>query len=137
VRDPAAFAQGFADYWAAPTADGLPALLADDVRLVQPMSRPVVGIEGAKRWFAGVAAAIPDIHAEVDRWSATGEYLFIDFRLIGTLAGRRVEWPAIDRFVLGDDNRATERVSYFDPTPLVLAGLRSPRGWLQLVRALL
>jgi SnoaL-like domain len=136
VRDPDAFARGFADYWAAPSADGLAALLADDVRLVQPMSRPAIGIEGAKRWFAGVAAAIPDIHAEVDRWSATGEYLFIDFRLIGTVGGRRVEWPAVDRFVLGDDNRATERVSYFDPTPLLLAGLRSPRGWIQLVRAL-
>ncbi len=137
MRDPELFAKAFADHWAAPSVDGLKVLLTDDVRLVQPMSKPAIGIEAAKRWLAGVLAMIPDIRAEVDRWSATGESVFIEFRLIGTIAGRRVEWPVVDRFLLADDNRARDRVSYFDPLPLLSAGLRSPTGWLQLLRTAL
>ena len=134
MRNFETYARAFADHWAKPRVDRLPALLTEDVRLVQPMSKPAIGIEAAQKWFASVLVAIPDLHAEVDRWSSTGEYLYIEFRLRGTVGRRLVECPVIDRFVLADDNRATERISYFDPTPLISAGLRSPRGWLQLFR---
>ena len=132
--DPKAFVRAFTDHWAAPRVDRLSTLLTDDVRLVQPMSKPAIGIEAARKWFGGVLAAIPDIRAEVDRWSATDEYVFIEFRLIGTIGGRIVAWPVVDRFTMCADNRAKERVSYFDPMPLILAGLRSPSGWAQLAR---
>jgi hypothetical protein len=83
-----------------------------------------------------VLSAIPDARAEVDRWSASGDAVFIEFRLTGTIGGQRLEWSAVDRFLLNSDNRSRERVSYFDPMPLVLAGLRSPRGWGQLLRVI-
>jgi hypothetical protein len=136
VSSPADFVARFADYWASPSEAGLLDLLTEDVRLVQPMSRPAVGIAAATRWIAGVLRTIPDLRGEVDRWSASadGTLLFIEFRLSGTIGGKRTEWPVVDRFLLGPDDRASERVSYFDPLPLVLAGLRSPAGWRQLLR---
>jgi hypothetical protein len=41
----------------------------------------------------------------------------------------------VDRFVLGPDGKATSRVSYFDPLPLLRAALARPSGWLQLLRS--
>ena len=133
MPDLEAFVAKFAAYWAAPTT-GLRELLADDIRLVQPLSRPAIGLDAAARWFASTLRAIPDLRGEVDRWSGCGELLFIEFRLSGTIGRRWIEWPVVDRFRIGADDRAHERISYFDPLPLLAAGLRSPRGWLQLVR---
>jgi ketosteroid isomerase-like protein len=141
MSDPARFVAAFAAYWAAPDLDVLPALLAPEVRLRQPLAEPTDGLAAARAGFERIFAALPDLRGEVDRWSAAGEYVFIEFRLRATLAGRPFEWPVVDRFTLRD-GLAAERVSYFDPLPLVLAGLRRPSGWRQLwtaggVRALL
>ena len=70
--------------------------------------------------------AVPDLRAVVDRWSADGDAVFIEFRLRGTIGRRVVEWPAVDRFTLRGD-LAIERVSYFDGLPLLGRLLRSPR----------
>jgi hypothetical protein len=131
-----AFVAKFAALWAAPAHGQLRELLADDVRLVQPISPPAIGLDAAARWLASTLRAIPDLRGEVDRWCGRGELLFIEFRLSGTIGRRRIEWPVVDRFRFGTDAgaRAVERVSYFDPLPLLAAGLRSPRGWLQLLR---
>ena len=42
-------------------------------------------------------------------------------------AAGRSPGEAVDRFVIGEDGLATERVSYFDSTPLLLAAARRPR----------
>lgn len=135
MPDLEAFVARFSAYWAAPATGRLRELLADDVRLVQPLSRPASGLDAATRWFASTLRAIPDLRGEVDRWSGRGELLFIELRLSGTIGRRWIEWPVVDRFQIGADGRARERTSYFDPLPLLTAGLRSPRGWLQLVRS--
>ena len=38
MRSAADFVDGFRRFWAAPSLDGLPALLAPDVKLVQPLA---------------------------------------------------------------------------------------------------
>jgi hypothetical protein len=60
--------------------------------------------------------------------------VLIEFRLIGTLGGRSIEWPVVDRFVLRE-GLAVERVSYYDPTRLLLAILTRPRSWLRFLRS--
>ena len=57
-----------------------------------------------------------------------------DLVLRQPLGGRPIEWPVVDRFVL-HDGLATERVSYFDPTPLLRAVLTRPTSWWRLVRS--
>lgn len=132
--DAAAFVERFQAFWLAPTVDGLAGLLAADAVLVQPLSRRMSGLAQAKIEFARIFALMPDLCGVVDRWSATGDAVFIEFRLRGTLGGRAVEWPAVDRFTLAGE-LAVERVSYFDPSRLVGAALRRPASWPQLVRA--
>jgi hypothetical protein len=119
------FVRRFTEYWRAPDPDRLPGLLTDDVRLVQPLSPTTEGMAAARAGFRRLIAQFPDIHAVVDRWSGDDQYVFIEFRLRATIGRTLVEWPAVDRFTLRGD-KASERVSYFDPLPLVGQLLRHP-----------
>jgi len=119
------FVTRFEAFWAAPDPQILPALLTDDVRLVQPLSPPTHGIDAAREAFRRLFAQFPDLRATVDRWQGDDTCVFIEFRLQGTLGKSRVEWPAVDRFTMRGD-RASERVSYFDPLPLLGEMIRRP-----------
>lgn len=118
VEMAADFVQRFAEYWAAPTPDGLSTVLAEQVRLVAPMTPATNTLEEGRRSFAGVLELIPDLTAEVNRWGATTDGVLIEFTLSGTAGDAPVFWHAVDRFVVGEDGLATERVSYFDPTSI-------------------
>ncbi|MGH7818766.1 MAG: nuclear transport factor 2 family protein [Candidatus Binatia bacterium] len=134
-RTAAGFVEAFRDFWSAPSLERMGELLRDDVVLVQPLSPPMHGLDESRRGFATIFAWLPDLRAEVDRWSASGEVVFIEFRLRATIGGRPFEWPAVDRFVLDECGMARERISYFDPFPLLGAALTRPSGWLRLVRS--
>lgn len=134
MTTPAAFVDAFQRYWRAPELEMLDDILHPDVVLIQPLSKPARGLAHAKAQFARIFALIPDLHAEVDGWSAAGDVVLIEFRLIGTLGGRRIEWPAVDRFLLPGP-LATERVSYFDSLPLLVAMLTRPSCWPRFVRS--
>lgn len=127
------FVEGFADFWKAPVPERLQDLLHDDVVLRQPLSPTRRGLPAAQREFARLLSLLPDLHAEVDRSSQTGDVLFIEFRLIARIGNETVEWPATDRFLMRGD-KAAERVSYFDSLPLVIKLLKHPSIWLGLLR---
>lgn len=123
------FARRFAEYWTAPTPEGLETVLAPQVRLVAPMTPATHTLEDGKRTFAELLELIPDLTAEMHRWGATADGVLIEFRLSGTAGGGSISWHAVDRFVLGEDGLATERISYFDSAPIVLTVARRPRAW--------
>jgi hypothetical protein len=129
------FAARFADYWRAPTPQRLGLVLADRVRLVAPMTPVTETLAEGVRAFAGLFELIPDLTGEVHRWGATADGVLIEFTLSGTAGGKPISWHAVDRFVIGEDGLATERVSYFDSMPILLAALTRPRGWLALLRS--
>jgi hypothetical protein len=129
------FAHRFAEYWKAPTPEGLDTVLAERVRLIAPMTPATETLEDGRRAFADLLELIPDLTAEVRRWGPTPDGVLIEFTLSGTAGGRPISWDAVDRFVLGSDGRATERVSYFDSAPLLLAVVRRPRAWRGFVRS--
>ena len=87
------------------------------------------GIVVFKRAFADLFELIPDMTAEVHRWGATADGVLIEFTVRGTAGGSPISWQAVDRFVLNEDGLATERFTYFDSLPLVLALVRRPRAW--------
>lgn len=128
----AEFVEGFRRFWSAPSLDGFSSLLSPDVKLVQPLAPPMRGLEEVRRGFATIFAWLPDLRAEVDRWSASGNVVFIEFRLRATIGGRAFEWPVVDRFVLREDGLAVERVTYFDPLRLLGAAATRPSGWRRL-----
>jgi len=129
------FVERFRRYWAAPSLGGFDTALAEDVVLVQPLSPKMRGLDQVRAGFAPIFAWLPDLHGEVDRWGAEGNVVYIEFRLIATLGGKPIEWPVVDRFVLREDGKASERVTYFDPLPILVATLARPSSWWSLVRS--
>jgi hypothetical protein len=123
------FARRFAEFWAAPSPDLLDDLLAEDVRLVAPMTPVTHNLADGKRAFATIFDLIPDLTAEVHGWGATESGVLIDFTLSGSAGGAPISWAAVDRIAIGEDGLATERISYFDSLPLILAVARRPRAW--------
>jgi hypothetical protein len=113
------FARRFATYWSKPTLEGLAELLREDVRLVAPLTPPTEGLADGRQTFAGILELIPDITGTVHRWGPHANGCFIEFTLAGTLNGLPISWRAVDSFELDDEGMASERVSFFDPTPLL------------------
>jgi hypothetical protein len=133
--DAADFAARFADYWRAPTPERLSLVLADRVRLIAPMTPVTDTLAEGQRAFAGLFELIPDLTGEVHRWGATADGILIEFTLSGTAGGKPISWSAVDRFVLGEDGLATERVTYFDSMPVALAAATRPRAWPAFLRS--
>lgn len=129
------FARRFAEYWRAPSPERLSMVLAERVRLVAPMTPVTHTLGEARQAFAGLFGLIPDLRGEVHRWGATADGVLIEFTLSGSAGGGPISWHAVDRFVLGDDGLATERVSYFDSAPIALTAARRPRAWPALLRS--
>jgi hypothetical protein len=123
------FARRFAEFWAAPSPERLETMLAPRVRLFAPMTPTTHTLEDGKRVFADLFELVPDLTGEVHRWGATADGVLIEFTLSGTAGGGPISWHAVDRFVLGEDGLATERISYFDSAPIALTVARRPRAW--------
>lgn len=123
----------FTEGWRNPTYESfcrhIVPRLAPDARMVQPLVRPHKGHDAFCRNIATLFAAMPDAHARVLDWRGDERTVFIEFHLMGTVGGRPVRLHACDRFSL-DGDLVTERHSFFDPAPLILAVLRSPRALL-------
>src|SRR5690242_19472988 len=99
MRDTAAFVEAFRSFWRAPSLERLGDVLREDARLVQPLAPEMRGLAAVRAVFGPIFAWLPDLRGEVDRWSASGDVVFIELRLRGTMAGRPLEWPLVDRFV--------------------------------------
>ena len=128
-RAAADFARRFAEFWVAPSPEGLDSVLAPGARLVAPMTPTTHTLEDGKNTFAELLELIPNLTAEVHRWGATKDGVLIEFTLSGTAGGGPISWHAVDRFVLGEDGLASERISYFDSAPIALTVARRPRAW--------
>ena len=99
--------------------------------MVQPLVKPHRGHDAFCRNIATLFAAMPDVHARVLDWRGDERTVFIEFHLQGTLGGRPLRLHVTDRFTQ-EDGLVTERVSFFDPAPLLVAALRNPRALLAL-----
>ena len=123
------FVARFEAYWLEPTPRGLEAVLAPQARLVAPLTKTVHTREEGIRAFAELFELITEMRAEVHRWGATEDGVLIEFTISGNAAGKPISWDGVDRFVIGADGLATERVSYFDSGPLALTLARRPSVW--------
>ena len=123
------FAERFAKAWELPTAEGLGALLAEDVLLVQPHLAPIRGREAAIREFRRLFSWLPGSYTEVVRWLEDSDVALIEHVLHFPVGSDFIRIPAVDRFKL-KEGLALERVVYFDQFPLVLGVLRYPSLWL-------
>jgi hypothetical protein len=134
VSEAADFVARFEAYWEAPTPEGLEAVLAPQTRLVAPLTATTHTREEGIRAFAALFELVEGMSAEVHRWGATADGVLIEFTVSGRAGGKPISWHAVDRFVVGADGLATERVSYFDSAPLAMTLARRPRSWPAFVR---
>jgi ketosteroid isomerase-like protein len=124
----------FAEGWANPVdtdsfCDHFDPWLQDDVRMIQPSVRPLVGKEAFREEFARpLFDLVPDLHGTVENWAASGDVIYIELRLEGTIGKRPFTMHTCDRITLRE-GKAVERFAYLDATPLVKAVARSPRAW--------
>ncbi len=116
--------------WDAPQPHGWDSFFTDTTEFVQPMLRD--GIGPAVWWeeVVRVQKLLPDLRADVMRWSGSGEDLFIHIRFNATLAGKPLTWDAVDWLIVNPDARVEFRESFFDSVPIALTLLRRPRCWL-------
>ncbi|MEQ1868215.1 MAG: nuclear transport factor 2 family protein [Micropepsaceae bacterium] len=122
----------FAKLWSAPAqnVERFTDLLDPRIRLIAPGVPTTIGHAAASLAFKRLFKALPDMRGDVTRWSAVGDTLFIEMTFTATIGRRRINWANIDRISF-KNGAAIERVAYFDPTPVRLAFLTSPRGWRQ------
>ena len=138
--DPARFVDQFAQGWALPKPDPFfeyfAPLIAADATFRQPLFPTAVGPEGFTRTFRPLFQLLPDLVANVQRWAAREEAVFIESTFIGTLDRTSVEFDVCDRFVLRHGIIA-ERTSYSDPLAILGTISRHPTTWPRAVRRLL
>ncbi|BCK55326.1 nuclear transport factor 2 family protein [Nocardia wallacei] len=119
----------FAAGWDRLSPRAFDALLADDVRLVQPL---LPTCTDKQSWWGEVerlSDLLPDLRSDVLRWSGEGPVVFIEHRFTATVGRRTVSVPAVDRLTITESGVITHRTAYFDPAPLTLAVLRHPPAW--------
>jgi hypothetical protein len=129
-----AWVEMFAEGWANPVdadtfCDHFEPHFQEDVRMIQPSVRPVVGKRAFREEFARpLFDLVPDLHGTVESWAASGDTIYIELRLEGTIGKRPFTMHTCDRITLRD-RKAVERFAYLDASPLIKAVARSPRSW--------
>ncbi|WP_280400898.1 nuclear transport factor 2 family protein [Nocardia carnea] len=121
----------FAAGWADVDSRAIEPFMTPDVELVQPF---IPTCHGTGEWWAYVdrlQTFATGLRSEVLHWSGTADRLFIEHRLSATVGRRVVRITAVDSFELTGEGKIFRRVAYFDPSPLVVAVLLSPRVWLR------
>ena len=132
--EPETWVEMFAEGWANPVdadtfCDHFDPWFQEDIRMIQPSMRPIIGKRAFREDFARpLFDLIPDLHGTVENWAASGDVAYIELRLEGTIGRRPFTMRTCDRIKLRD-GKAVERMAYLDPAPLVKAVARSPRSW--------
>jgi hypothetical protein len=135
MTDAKDFVRRFETWWADPDPTQLGDLLVPEIVLIQPIVAHTTDLEGAKRSFSRLLAAIPDLKATVRHWAAEGDAVFIEFTLAGTLGGKPFVWDNVDRFTVNADGLAMERVNYHHSLSTASRLLSRPAGWPRLWRS--
>jgi len=136
ARFVADFADGLAEHELEPFVAFFSARFDPAVRLSQPLAPDGVGHEALREQFQRLFTLIPDLRGTVRRWAADGNEVFIELELIGTLGRKPISWTACDVVTLRE-GLVIERLSFFDPAPLIAAILRRPTAWPRLLRSAL
>jgi hypothetical protein len=101
-----------------------------ECRIQQPLAPVTYGPEGFLDQFKRLHLLLPDATATIRRGLGNDRDAYVEFRLEGTLAGKRIGWDVVDTYVF-EEGQVIERIAYFDSVEPLLQLLRRPRGWLR------
>jgi hypothetical protein len=127
----------FAQGWALPKPDGfldhfMP-MVHRNATFTQPGFTAAVGHDQIQRMFRRLFTLLPDLNTVPTRSATCGDDVFIESECRATLGGAMVAFSLCDPFC-DQGGLITERRSFSDSTPLLLAALGRPTGWVRLVR---
>lgn len=129
------FIDTFRTLWAAPTVEGLDALMHPDVRYSQPLLPDVIGSAAARRYWRLMFLALPDLHLTIVNSAVCEDNsIYIEFVINATLGRRRLQVPAVDHYQLDADGKVLHRVLYCDSLAMTRAVLH-PGAWFGLIAA--
>ena len=95
--------------------------LRDEVVLVQPLSRELVGKAEARKAFAKILKRFPGVCGTVHSHVISDDlYLYIDWTLKAPIGDRMIAVPIIDKFWFLD-GLVSKLTAYFDPAPIIKA----------------
>jgi len=129
------FTEIFRQMWEKPSLDSFMATAREDIVLIQPMSKPLIGKAAATKEFRRILYRFPGIYGRIHRSAINDDFLYIDWTMIVPLGGKPLELPVVDRFEF-EDGGVKRRIAYFDPSSAIPRILTNPMCLLRHVRAL-
>lgn len=118
----------FTRAWASPRVERFVELLHPEVRLLQPVTAPILGREAARVEFGRLLRWLPDLRGTVDQSAVHADLALIAWRLAFTLGGHPFELRIVDRIVVAE-GLIREREAYYDSLGFMIALLRRPTAW--------
>ena len=81
------------------------------------MASPIRG-SAEPDYVRAIKAIMPDIGLEVVNWAGSGDVVFVEYEMSGTLAGKLLKWTGIGRFKLRGE-RAIDAIGRWDNLDLL------------------
>jgi SnoaL-like protein len=123
--------RAWAEFWRAPSSEGLADLLSPRGRYLIPGLAPLSAeAEGRKR-AAKLLALLPELQGRLVRWGQRDRLLYIESHVQAMVRGRLLRWPRVDRFHL-TNGRVGTISAFLDTFPLASRLARSKQGRPQL-----
>lgn len=112
------FMQHYMEVWPSFDADRLDEAIDPEATIHHSgMGSPIRGIDEPD-YVRAIKALMPDIKLEVANWADTGDVVFIEYAMSGTLAGQVLNWTGIGRFKLRGE-RAIDAIGRWDNLELL------------------
>jgi hypothetical protein len=131
---PAIFTKGWALPKPEPFLDYFLPLIDAAAVFIQPMFPDAHGHAEIARTFRRLFVLSPDLIAIPQRSAIQGEAVYIESQCTTTIGRTSFHYAVCDRFLIRDD-KISERRSYTDPTPTLLAVMRHPSVWPRAIRS--
>lgn len=111
-RDNLRFIEAYLDNWRKNPPD-LRDVFHPEGTLLPPGNSEPLDVAGAQRMVEGTRKAIPDVSLEILHWAERDGHIFIEWKMKGTIRGKKVRWRGINRNLLRG-SKSVEAVSYWD-----------------------
>ena len=118
MTDAERFMQRYMEVWPSFDADRLEEAINPEATIHHSgMATPIRGIDEPD-YVRGIKSLMPDISLEVANWAASGDVVFVEYRMSATLAGRSLNWTGIGRFRLRGE-QAIDAIGRWDNLELL------------------
>ena len=114
------YVEMFTAYWNDPDPRRYAEHYHREANITRPGGGPPISPQEAQQQVAQLKALIPDLRLKPTRTDGSGDALWIEWLLTGTVAGQKLQVRGADRITLKGD-RVIETATYYDSLDLLSA----------------